>query len=122
MVCVLFASKIQVPVFFLILFCFVSTVTCIQFNPVDDGYFISGSLDSKVRLWSIETRQVVDWNDLYEMVTAVCFTPDGQGAFVGSNKGNCNFYNTSGLLTLLSFPFLSGASFGFVRALIIMYV
>jgi len=54
------------------------TVTCIQFNPVDDRYFISGSLDAKVRIWSIPDRQVVDWTDLHEMVTAACYTPDGQ--------------------------------------------
>uniref|UniRef100_A0A5B7B2U2 Putative WD repeat-containing protein 44 n=1 Tax=Davidia involucrata TaxID=16924 RepID=A0A5B7B2U2_DAVIN len=70
-------------------------VTCIQFNPVDDGYFISGSLDAKVRIWSIPDHQVVDWNDLHEMVTAACYTPDGQGALVGSYKGNCRLYNTS---------------------------
>ncbi|KAH0469390.1 hypothetical protein IEQ34_000948 [Dendrobium chrysotoxum] len=70
-------------------------VTCIQFNPVDDDYFISGSLDGKVRIWSIPNRQVVDWSDLREMVTAVCYTPDGQGALVGSHKGRFRFYNTS---------------------------
>ncbi|XVE80185.1 hypothetical protein DITRI_Ditri14bG0119400 [Diplodiscus trichospermus] len=70
-------------------------VTCIQFNPVDDRYFISGSLDAKVRIWSIPDHQVVDWNDLHEMVTAACYTPDGQGALVGSYKGSCRFYNTS---------------------------
>lgn len=53
-------------------------MTCIHFNPLDDDYFISGSLDSKVRLWSIPNRSVVDWTDLYEMVTAVSFSPDGQ--------------------------------------------
>lgn len=53
-------------------------VTCVQFNPVDDGYFISGSLDSKVRIWSVAERQVVDWSDLDDMVTAACYTPDGQ--------------------------------------------
>ncbi|KAL5715648.1 hypothetical protein ACHQM5_017439 [Ranunculus cassubicifolius] len=70
-------------------------VTCIQFNPVDDSYFISGSLDAKVRIWSIPNHQVVDWNDLHEMVTAACYTPDGQGALVGSYKGTCCLYNTS---------------------------
>ncbi|CAK9183040.1 unnamed protein product [Ilex paraguariensis] len=70
-------------------------VTCIQFNPVDDRYFISGSVDAKVRIWSIPDRQVVDWNDLHEMVTAACYTPDGQGALVGSYKGTCRLYNTS---------------------------
>jgi len=53
-------------------------VTSIQFNPIEDGIFISGSLDAKVRIWSIPERQVVDWIDIHEMVTAVSFTPDGQ--------------------------------------------
>ncbi|KAK8934133.1 Protein HIRA [Platanthera zijinensis] len=74
-------------------------VTCIQFNPTDDNYFISGSLDGKARLWSIPNRQVVDWSDLHEMVTAVCYTPDGQGALVGSHKGSIRFYNTSDKLS-----------------------
>jgi len=55
-----------------------AAVTCVQFNPVDDGYFISGSLDCKVRIWSVPDRQVVDWSDLNDMVTAACYTPDGQ--------------------------------------------
>ncbi|KAJ1442773.1 WD40/YVTN repeat-like-containing domain superfamily [Sesbania bispinosa] len=53
-------------------------VTCILFNPVDDDYFISGSLDAKVRIWNIPERHVVDWIDIHEMVTAVSYTPDGQ--------------------------------------------
>ncbi|GLJ23687.1 hypothetical protein SUGI_0448640 [Cryptomeria japonica] len=71
-------------------------VTCIQFNPIDDRYFISGSLDKKVRIWSILSHKVVDWTDIYEMVTAACYTPDGQGAFVGTHKGKCLSYNASG--------------------------
>ncbi|ESQ40156.1 hypothetical protein EUTSA_v10012625mg [Eutrema salsugineum] len=68
-------------------------VTCVQFNPLDEDYFISGSLDAKIRIWNISNRQVVEWNDLKEMVTAVCYTPDGQAAFVGSHKGNCRLYS-----------------------------
>ncbi|CAD6257793.1 unnamed protein product [Miscanthus lutarioriparius] len=70
-------------------------VTCVQFNPVDDGYFISGSLDCKVRIWSVPDRQVVDWSDLNDMVTAACYTPDGQAAIIGSHKGSCRFYKTT---------------------------
>ncbi|XP_030443482.2 uncharacterized protein LOC115665788 isoform X1 [Syzygium oleosum] len=70
-------------------------VTCIQFNPADDRYFISGSLDGKVRIWSVPDRQLVDWSDFHEMVTAACYTPDGQGALVGTHKGSCRLYNTS---------------------------
>lgn len=53
-------------------------VTCIQFNPTNDDYFISGSLDKKVRMWSIPSRKVVDWSDIHDMITAVCYYPDGQ--------------------------------------------
>ncbi|GMJ08463.1 hypothetical protein like AT2G37670 [Hibiscus trionum] len=69
-------------------------VTCIHFNPMDDDYFISGSLDTKVRIWNIPYRQVVDWTDLNELVTAACYTPDGQGAMIGTQKGSCRLYST----------------------------
>lgn len=70
-------------------------VTCVQFNPVDDNYFISGSIDGKVRIWAIHGCQVVDWTDVREIVTAVCYRPDGQGSIVGSMDGMCRFYNVS---------------------------
>ncbi|KAM5580038.1 hypothetical protein ABKV19_009665 [Rosa sericea] len=54
------------------------SVTCIQFNPLDDSVFLSGSLDAKFRLWDIPDRRMVDWTDLHEMVTAACYTPEGQ--------------------------------------------
>uniref|UniRef100_A0A0A9BSK5 WD-repeat protein n=1 Tax=Arundo donax TaxID=35708 RepID=A0A0A9BSK5_ARUDO len=70
-------------------------VTCIQFNPVDDNFFISGSLDEKVRIWNVQDRKIEDWNDLHEMVTAACYSPDGQVALVGSHKGSCHIFDTS---------------------------
>ncbi|KAG0631305.1 hypothetical protein M758_1G242300 [Ceratodon purpureus] len=71
-------------------------VTCVQFNPVDDSYFLSGALDDKLRIWNIAEHQVVDWIDLREMITAVSYSPDGEKAIVGSYKGTCRFYNTTG--------------------------
>ncbi|XP_058084402.1 uncharacterized protein LOC131232222 [Magnolia sinica] len=71
-------------------------VTCVQFNPADDNYFISGSIDGKVRIWSIPGCHVVDWIDVKEIVTAVCYQPDGQGGIVGSMGGICRFYDASG--------------------------
>ncbi|KAL5071270.1 hypothetical protein RYX36_022157 [Vicia faba] len=70
-------------------------VTCIQFNPVDDNYFISGSIDGKVRIWGIPDCHVVDWTDVKDIVTAVCYQPDGQGGIIGSMAGNCRFYNVT---------------------------
>lgn len=57
-------------------------VTCIQFNPVADNHFISGSLDGKLRIWSVPDRQVVDWTDVHEMVTSASYTPDGQVTYI----------------------------------------
>lgn len=53
-------------------------MTCIQFNPVDDNHFVSGSIDGKVRIWEITGRQVADWMDMKDIVTAVCYRPDGK--------------------------------------------
>lgn len=80
-------------------------MTCIQFNPVDDRYFISGSLDEKVRIWSIPDRQVVDWTDLHEIITAACYTPDGQ---VFEYSLNTSF--------LKYFFFLLGFAYNFLNA------
>lgn len=70
-------------------------VTCIQFNPLDDNYFISGSIDGKVRIWDVPGCCVVDWTDIKEIVTAVCYRPDGKGGIVGSMTGNCRFYDVT---------------------------
>lgn len=71
-------------------------VTCVQFNPVDDRYFISGSIDGKIRIWGVSENRVVDWANVHDIVTAVCYRPDGQGCIVGSIQGNCRFYDASG--------------------------
>lgn len=68
-------------------------VTCVDFNPVNDNYFISGSIDGKVRIWEVLGCRVVDWTDGREIVTAVCYCPDGKGGIVGSMTGNCHFYD-----------------------------
>ncbi|KAE9608851.1 hypothetical protein Lal_00020374 [Lupinus albus] len=70
-------------------------VTCIQFNPVDDNHFISGCIDGKVRIWAIPDCHVVDWIDIRDIVTAVCYRPDGQGGIIGSMAGNCRFFNVA---------------------------
>ncbi|GMN32939.1 hypothetical protein TIFTF001_003871 [Ficus carica] len=71
-------------------------VTCIHFNPVDDNYFISGSIDGKVRIWGLAEKRVVDWTDVRDVITAICYQPDGQGFIVGSITGTCRSYKASG--------------------------
>ncbi|XP_019168633.1 PREDICTED: uncharacterized WD repeat-containing protein C18H10.05-like [Ipomoea nil] len=71
-------------------------VTCIEFNPVDNNYFVSGSVDGKVRLWEVHRQRVIDWTDVKEIVTAVCYSPDGKGGVVGFMDGSCRFYDVVG--------------------------
>ncbi|KAJ8553141.1 hypothetical protein K7X08_020534 [Anisodus acutangulus] len=71
-------------------------VTCVEFNPMDDNYFISGSIDGKIRLWEVHGCRVIDWTDVKEIVTAVCYCPDGKGGVVGYMDGNCCFYDVVG--------------------------
>ncbi|KAL8196299.1 hypothetical protein R6Q57_025299 [Mikania cordata] len=68
-------------------------VTCVEFNPVDENRFISGSIDGKVRIWEIRGCKVTDWTDNREIVTAVCYYPNGKGCIVGTLDGNCDFYD-----------------------------
>ena len=53
-------------------------VTCVQFNPVNDNLFISGSIDGKVRMWSISGSKVIDWAETKDIVTAVSYRPDAK--------------------------------------------
>lgn len=72
-------------------------VTSIQFHPRDDRFFLAGSLDSKLRLWSIPDKSVAYSNQVQDLITAVTFTPDGKTAIAGCLSGLCLFYDTDGL-------------------------
>ena len=72
-------------------------VTSIQFHPRDDRFFLAGSLDSKLRLWSIPDKSVAYWSQTPDLITAVAFAPDGKIAIAGCLNGLCLFYETEGL-------------------------
>ena len=72
-------------------------VTSIQFHPRDDRFFLAGSLDSKLRLWSIPDKSVAYFSQGPDLITAVAFTPDGKTAIAGCLNGQCVFYDTEGL-------------------------
>ncbi|XP_010445864.1 PREDICTED: WD repeat-containing protein 44-like [Camelina sativa] len=73
-----------------------SYVTSVQFNPVNENYFMSGSIDGKVRIWNISGCNVTDWADLKDIISAVCYRPDGQGGIIGCLTGSCRFFSMSG--------------------------
>lgn len=76
-------------------------VTSIQFNPVDESYFISGSIDGIVRIWGVQQKRVIDWADTRDLVTCVCYQPNAKGFITGFISGACRFYEISGHELLL---------------------
>lgn len=76
-----FASKLMFfifPTLCLLLTTIFNAVTCVEFIPVDENHFISGSIDGKVRIWEVSGCKVIDWIDNREIVTAVCYYPNGK--------------------------------------------
>lgn len=85
---------------------FVSTA---QFHPHDDRYFVSGSLDGKLRLWNIPDKKVTMWNEVMSMpakdseqpshglITASAFVQNGKFAVIGTYDGRIIFYSTEQL-------------------------
>lgn len=67
-------------------------VTCVQFNPVNENIFISGSIDGKVRIWGVPGKRVLEWADVHDIVTAIAYQPNGKGFIVGCISGTCRFY------------------------------
>lgn len=72
-------------------------VPSVQFHPMDDRFFLAGSLDSKLRLWSIPDKSIAYTASVPDMITAVAFSPDGRTCIAGTLGGLCNFYDTEGL-------------------------
>lgn len=64
---------------------------------MDDRFFLAGSLDSKLRLWSIPDKSVAYSASVPDMITAVTFSPNGKTCIAGTLGGLCNFYDTEGL-------------------------
>jgi len=79
----------------------VDFVTAIAFHPRDDRYFLSGSLDGKLRLWNIPDKKVALWNEIEgvgsRLITTANFCMNGKLAVAGTYDGRCIFYETEHL-------------------------
>lgn len=75
-----------------------ATVTCVCVSvEQDDRYFLSGSLDGKLRLWNIPDKKVALWNEVdgqTRLITAANFCQNGKYAVIGTYDGRCIFYDT----------------------------
>ena len=74
-------------------------VTSVAFHPRDPRIFISGSLDCKLRLWSIQDRTILHWNELPpgNYITAVAFTRSGSTVIAGTSSGTALIFDTDNL-------------------------
>ncbi|PAA49432.1 hypothetical protein BOX15_Mlig020149g1, partial [Macrostomum lignano] len=74
-------------------------VPAIAFHPKDDRVFVSGSMDGKLRLWSLSDKKVSAWRQVptrhTNMITALCFCRGGQLLAVGTYDGRVMFYDTA---------------------------
>lgn len=74
-------------------------VTSVAFHPRDPRLFLSGSLDCKLRLWSIQERAILHWNELPpgNFITAVAFTRSGNTVIAGTSGGTALIFDTDHL-------------------------
>ena len=70
-------------------------ITSIALHPKDPRLFLSGSLDCRLRLWSMAEKCVKAWNELPagNHITAVSFSPDGSTAMAGTSSGFLLFFD-----------------------------
>lgn len=74
---------------------FVTSIAFLQ----DDKFFISGSFDGKLRVWSITEKKVALWNELEggRFITALAFVNNGAYVVAGTFDGKCVFYTSDQL-------------------------
>jgi WD40 repeat protein len=79
-------------------------VTSVAFHPRDDRVFITGSLDCRLRLWSIADKSVRAWNELpaNNFITAVSFNSSGKLVLAGTATGVCLIFETDVSFVMLS--------------------
>ena len=52
-------------------------VTSVDFYPEEECYFLTGSMDKKLRMWSIPQGCVLKWVQAPSIITTVTFCPGG---------------------------------------------
>ncbi|KAH9807749.1 WD40-repeat-containing domain protein [Melampsora americana] len=70
-------------------------VTSISSDPNDENYFLSGSIDRKLRLWNLLDSKVVAWTGLPDCITSVGFSNSNTAslAYAGLYSGKVTSFN-----------------------------
>lgn len=72
-------------------------VTSVDFFPEEESYFLSGSMDRKLRIWSIPQGCVLKWVQAPAVISTVTFCPGGRLCAAGLIDGQVIFYYSDGL-------------------------
>jgi len=85
----------------LCIFQHIEFVTATVFHPRNDQFFISGSLDGKIRVWNIPEKKVALWNEVSaganKLITAASYCQNGKFIVVGTYDGRVIFFSTEQL-------------------------
>lgn len=46
---------------------------------------ITGSIDGKIRIWEARRSQVIDWIEIRDLVTAICYYANGKVRILAFN-------------------------------------
>lgn len=103
-------------------------VTALAFHPRNDQFFLSGSLDGKLRLWNIPDKKVTLWNEVdgnTKIITAANFIQVGRYSrrvcFISlcfCKLLSCEYY--SPLFEMVNSPAHWDWKMGFVKMLVIV--
>jgi len=77
-----------------------SSVKCLAFSP--DGLLLAcGSQDGALRLWQVETGQLLYWNPQahWQALSIICFTTDGSIMISASDDGTIKLWSTAFLVS-----------------------
>ncbi|RKP14680.1 WD40-repeat-containing domain protein, partial [Piptocephalis cylindrospora] len=75
-------------------------VTSVSFHPKDDRCFLSGSIDGRMRLWSVPEKKVVQWEEVHGLCTAAARHHSAMLVIAGTVGGKCLFYSMEGRSSL----------------------
>mmetsp|Transcript_11010 Transcript_11010/g.15150 ORF Transcript_11010/g.15150 Transcript_11010/m.15150 type:complete len:658 (-) Transcript_11010:100-2073(-) len=69
-------------------------VTCVEFHPLHDRYFISGCFDRRLRVWDVLPDGIVrEYVQVSDTITSACFNSNGTNIAVGLICGKIFFYD-----------------------------
>jgi WD40 repeat protein len=87
-------------------------VCSVIFHPFDDNLFATGTFDGRIRIWDIDKKKLLYWNEIVkDSITAIAFTSDASSVIVGTLSGTVVFYDFLGLKYNTQINVVSGKGF-----------